>query len=391
VTLVVCKKCRADIPDNSIYCCACGKKQQQPSRPQRHRPRAHSEGSIVKLSGKRRCPYWARGPAIYTESGVTRPSLGCFSTYKEAAEALGRAKYTPTTSLSENTTLSDIYNCFIASHYFSALTTSAQNSHKGAWKHLVSSSNTPVSSVNKETFQHTIDELIRRGLKRGTLEKVRNLSSLLCKEAMGRGLLTINYGQLVQLPKADKSPVLPFSSSELKKLWTSADAGDSRAQAVLLLCYTGMRPGEMLSARIEKHLHIIGTHWYLQTGSKTDAGRNRIIPIPPIIHPIVTELIDNRPEGPIVSAEKGGHYRLDNWRPRCFNTLMKELEIKDHVPYSARHTYADLQKRRQIDPAIMMEIMGHEDYSTTVEHYQTTTEEDITRICAAVAGLERPS
>ena len=123
---------------------------------------------------------------------------------------------------------------------------------------------------------------------------------------------------------------------------------------------------------------------------KTEAGMNRIIPIPRILHNIIRVLIANRADGPLITADKGGFCRLDNWRPRHFNTLMADLNLTGYIPYSCRHTYADLQKRRNISPEIMMEIMGHENYSTTVERYQTTTDDDIVRICSAVDGLERP-
>lgn len=69
---------------------------------------------------------------------------------------------------------------------------------------------------------------------------------------------------------------------------------------------------------------------------------------------------------------------------------MGRLGFLGHTPYSCRHTYADLQKRKQVPPEIMMEIMGHKDYSTTVERYQTTAYEDIVRICTLADGFERP-
>ena len=205
------------------------------------------------------------------------------------------------------------------------------------------------------------------------------------------GLLTINYGQLVQLPKTDKSAVAPFSSAELKLLWDLADTNHEGAMTILILCYTGMRPGELLSSRIEQHLHTEDSHWYLQTGSKTKAGRMRIIPIPTLIRPLILALIGGRTEGPLIAAPQGDHYRLDTWRNRVFKATMEQLHITGRVPYSGRHTYADLQKRRQVSPEVMMRVMGHEDYATTVEHYQTTTEEDISRLCSAVDGMERPS
>jgi len=230
----------------------------------------------------------------------------------------------------------------------------------------------------------------KAGKKRESLAKVRNLCSLLCQEAMGMGLLTTNYGQLVQLPKNDSIGAAPFSSAELKKIWAKADEGDTTAAAILILNYTGMRPSELLSLEISTHIHIYGQQRYFRTGSKTKAGKNRIIPLPEILSKHIDILIGDRTCGPLVATAGGGFYRLDNWRPRCFNKLMEDLSLSGHTPYSCRHTYADIQKRRRIDPEIMMEIMGHEDYATTVEHYQTTTDEDLDRIFSAVDGISRP-
>jgi len=71
-----------------------------------------------------------------------------------------------------------------------------------------------------------------------------------------------------------------FTSAELKKIWAKADNGDSTAAAVLILNYTGMRPGELLSLEISTHIHLHGQERYFKTGSKTDARKNRIIPLP---------------------------------------------------------------------------------------------------------------
>ena len=385
----VCKYCHSALPKTAVYCCTCGRKQITAATLPKHRRRGKAEGTITVLAGRKK-PYWARLPAEYDSDKVVRKSLGCFRTRAEAAKALGEAMYAPESRSQEPLTLTDVYDRFTSSHYFNALSASAQGSHRTAWKHLTACSSIPINTINKETFQRPIDDLHRKGLKRETLAKVRNLSSLLCKEAMGLGLITVNYGQLVQLPKSDSKGVPPFTVSELKKLWASADLGDKRAMTVLMMCYTGMRPGELLAIRIERHLRTFQSYKYIQIGSKTDAGRNRIIPIPALLLPILTALIDGRNSGPLIAAQKGGHYRPDNWRPRCFNVLMAELKIKDRVPYSCRHTYADLQKRRKIAPELMMEIMGHEDYATTVEHYQTTTDEDLASICSAVDGLTRP-
>lgn len=388
---MLCKNCRTALADNSVYCHICGKKQF--SQPKRRLHRGKLQGTITKLPGKRQNTYWARLPIDYSSGTPERKSIGCFRTYNDAAEALAKAMYICEAAAESlpNTTLQMVYDQFIESNYFSGLSKSAQGAHRTAWKHLSSISEVPVANVTKNTFQVPIDNLRKAGKKRETLAKVRNLSSLLCQEAMGMGLLTTNYGQLVQLPQKDSKGSPPFTSADLKRIWAEVDKGNSTAMAVQLLNYTGMRPGEMLSIRIEEHLLQHGTKWYIKNGSKTDAGRNRIIPLPDILIPCISTLLDNRTAGPLIQAPGGGSYRLDNWRPRCFNSLMEQLNLSDHTPYSCRHTYADLQKRRNFDPEIMMEIMGHEDYATTVEHYHTTTDEDLDRIFQAVDGITRPT
>lgn len=387
---MVCKSCQAALTDDSVYCHICGKKQISQARHRLHRGK--SQGTITKLPGRRNNKFWARLPVDNNSDSNKRTSIGCFPTYNDAAEALAKAMYTQdaATVTNRTVTLQDIYDRFVESHYYATLSKSGQSAHRTAWTHLSSIAQIPVSSITKATFQHPIDELQKTGKKRETLAKVRNLCSLLCQEAMGMGLLVTNYGKLVQLPRNDSSGALPFTSVELKKIWAKADKGDSTAAAVLILNYTGMRPSELLSLEISTHIHCHGQRTYFKTGSKTDAGKNRIIPLPEILSKYVDGLIGDRNCGPLVAATGGGFYRLDNWRPRCFNKLMDELDLLGHTPYSCRHTYADLQKRRKIDPEIMMEIMGHEDFATTVEHYHTTTDEDLDRIFSAVDGISRP-
>lgn len=387
-----CKYCKTQLPAEAVYCHLCGKRQQAQIKRRRLR-RAQSQGTITKLSGRRANPYWARLPAEYNSNSVSRKSLGCYATYKEAAEALSKAMYLADCEVEHNThglTLQNVYDRFVAGHYYAALSKSAQSSHQTAWKHLSNIADTPISEVNKDTFQAPVDTLLENGLKRETTAKVRNLSSLLCKEAMGLGLISVNYGMLVQLPKADTTPSKPFSSADLQLLWIAADAGNKDAMTIQILNYTGMRPGELFSVDIEDHLHIGGAYWYIQTGSKTTAGKNRIIPLPKILHEIILALVDGRQAGPLIAAERGGHHRLDNWRPRHFAPLLESLGLSGYTPYSCRHTYADMQKRRNTNPEVVMRIMGHADYATTVERYHTTTDEDIARICVTIDDIERP-
>lgn len=384
---MLCKKCGRSIPDDALYCQYCGKKQQTTPQP-RHAKRVHGAGSITKLKGNRARPYLARLPATLQSGTRAQRTLGMFATYQEADEALRAVANNGSTAVTY--TLHQIYEIFIGGNYFKRLSKDGQKSHTGAWKYLEPYASKRMYKLTKLEFQAAVDAMAQRGLKRETMAKVRNLSSLLCKEAMGMGIITVNYGALVQLPKQDSKEQMPFSNAELKLLWDTAKAGDPAAMHVVLDCYTGMRPGEMFGVEIEMHLFRTDAGWYFITGSKTDAGRDRIIPIPHAVRWIVEALMDGRKEGPLILSPVGKRVDLANWRRRQFKPLMDRLGIEGKTPYSCRHTFSNLQKRRGVDPEIMMEVMGHEDYSTTVEKYQTTTKDDIARILSKIVDTEAP-
>lgn len=203
-----CVKCRTILPVNAVFCPLCGKKQVTTPK-HRHAKRLCGLGNISKLSGKRARPYLARLPAAYGGHTVTRPTLGTYSTYREA-EAASHLNAAGATM-----TLEDIYQQFCASNYFLNLKPTSQSSHTGAWRHLQPYGQIKISAITKAQFQTVADAMQKKGLKRETIAKVRNLASLLCKEAMGLGLLTVNYGQLMKLPRADSAPQTPFSTAQI--------------------------------------------------------------------------------------------------------------------------------------------------------------------------------
>ena len=111
---MTCKHCHTELLDAAVYCHACGRKQQPTPRPRRHHHRAKAQGTITKLSGNRKNPYWARGPAEYKDGKVLRPSIGCYPTYAAASESLGKAMYGPKPPVADTTTLQDMYDRFVA-------------------------------------------------------------------------------------------------------------------------------------------------------------------------------------------------------------------------------------------------------------------------------------
>ncbi|SCJ22571.1 Uncharacterised protein [uncultured Ruminococcus sp.] len=85
---MLCVKCKKEIADGSAFCNWCGKKQQITKTKKRSARRVNGQGSICKLTDrKRKKPYMARLKATYDpfEGREVRPILGYFETKEEAA------------------------------------------------------------------------------------------------------------------------------------------------------------------------------------------------------------------------------------------------------------------------------------------------------------------
>lgn len=76
---MICIKCQAEIPEGSIYCNICGKKQTREKLTRKNRP--HGAGTVYKVSGKRRKP-WA--------AARRKKLIGYYETKEMALEALER-------------------------------------------------------------------------------------------------------------------------------------------------------------------------------------------------------------------------------------------------------------------------------------------------------------
>lgn len=134
-------------------------------------------------------------------------------------------------------------------------------------------------------------------------------------------ILTIlmDYMGLTQAELAKKADISPADLNEMinKVPYGMITKYQRMAQYLCvsvdsIVNYTGMRPGELLSLEISTHIHLHGQQRYFKTGSKTDAGKNRIIPLPEILSKIVDDLIGDRSYGPLLATTGGGFYRLDN-------------------------------------------------------------------------------
>ena len=140
----------------------------------------------------------------------------------------------------------------------------------------------------------------------------------------------------------------PFTHDEIMRLWK--DKSQTAARFALVTVYTGLRPSELLGASVS--LSDI-TRGYFTAGSKTEAGRDRIIPIHPDIKPVLMGLVTDSQEGRLFSARSLPSFRRIYWNPYMTESGM------EHLPHDGRHTCATLMESAGIPLVRRKLILGH--------------------------------
>lgn len=371
---MLCRKCKHEIEDDSIYCRFCGKKYISTPSEQKHAKRLNGTGNIYKMPGRRKKPYSVR-MTIKDEDGKNkRVSLGYYEFKREAQMALEKAVNAGGPPPLFNITVAEARERWKKKHY-PRLSDNGKQSYETAWNYFAPIANMRMSELKTNHIQMLIDNATAKGRSRSSCEKIKQLASQLCQWAMQNDIINKNYASFVELKAAKKTEKESFTAEELNTVWSYFQASQSKdAACILLLCHTGFRIDEFLSLR--------KTDFYngcLHGGSKTEKGKNRSVPVPDVMLPILEYLMEGDSEY-IVSNSDGGKYDARNWRKRNYYKALKasgfpEELIKRRAPHSCRHTYATMCARLGVDDKALQDILGHEDISTTKNIYTHTDEE----------------
>ena len=158
--------------------------------------------------------------------------------------------------------------------------------------------------------------------------------------------------------KSDKH--IPFTNEEIAIFWGLQY--DDIVKIILILCYTGCRPNEIFTC--EKNNIFIEDNYFI-SGSKTEAGKDRVIPIHPKIKHLMEYFykVDNDyPFATIIKDFNYGKYK------RRFAKLMKELNF-EHTPYDGRHTFITKMKDAGANEYLLKLIVGHRIEDVTEKYY----------------------
>lgn len=354
---MLCIKCRAELPSNALYCPMCGKKQASEKR--KALKRANGTGTVYKLQGRRKRPWVAAKNKVV---------IGYYEKKTDALEDLERLSGKDLTER-YNMTFSEVFETWKAEHY-KEIGKKGVEGYNRAFSIFSTLHNKRFRDLRTADFQMVIDQHMSK--TQSTVSKYKQLITQMSQWAIREEICTTNFARFVRIPERVKKEKGVFTEEEIKKL---EDDGSEAARIVLMLLATGMRIGELFSLRLEDYheTYVIG-------GSKTEAGRKRVIPIRPEGRKHF-EYFAQQAAGPLLLSGYTGEKRVENYRKRNYYPLMDRLGIDRHTPHATRHTYTSRAVKEGMQPELLQKILGHADYSTTANIY---THIDIDTLVKAV-------
>lgn len=340
-----CIKCKRELPPGAIYCPMCGKKQTPEKR--KALKRANGTGTVYKLSGRRARPWVA---------AKNRVVIGYYERKTDALDALERLNGKPLTER-YNMTFTEVFEAWKAEHY-KEIGKQGIQSYDGAYKVFAPLHDRKFRDLRVVDFQEVLEPHMKKSP--ATISKYKQLITQMSNWAIREEICTTNFAKFIKVPEAIKKEKDIFSEEDIQKL--EADGSDA-AKIVLMLLSTGMRIGELFNLPVADY-H--GT--YVVGGEKTDAGRNRIIPIRPEGRQYF-EYIAARATGELLISGYSGQKVSENYRKRDFYPLLDRLGISKKTPHATRHTYASRAVKEGLAPEMLQRVLGHADYATTANVY----------------------
>ena len=321
--------------------------------------RENGAGSVHKRKDSRSRPWVAVSPATYDQNGkAKRTIIGHFATSKEAKEAL----------LQYNQCPSDKFNITVAEAYeewsavaFRNISKQTRDCYTAAFQKIDRIKTTKLRELRTAHMQQIIDQ--HSAMSRSTLTKIKLLFSQLMDYGVENDIINKNYAQFIVLPKETTKVKDCFNDIELKKIENSVSTVPF-ADIVLAMCYTGFRISEFMELTPFSYNAENGT---LTGGKKTEAGKNRVVPVHPKIAPIVSQWIAKGGQT-IFCQDNGKPFSAKGFRER-FYTALEEIGVRKLTPHATRHTFATKLAAAGARPEDIQKILGHAKYDMTANVY----------------------
>ena len=390
MALLKCPECKHNVSDKANACPNCGYPMNTPTST---KPRIRNGkptklpngfGTVYKLSGKRSKPFRAVKTDKWifdTTTGKSkqiRYTIGYYATREEAMIALANYNENPYDIKTDSITFSEVYEKWNKNYFPTLSSPSSIRTITAAYAYCNGLYNMRMRDIKVSHLEGTI---INANVGDSTKGRIKSLFNMMYKYAVAHDIVEKDYAQVMF---ANGNPIkrdrakdpLPFTQDEIQSLWDNLQIPFT--DMVLIGIYSGWRPQELSILKVADIDLENGT---MKGGLKSDAGKNRIVPI----HSVIKPLIENRMKEAIamqseylfndVNGQQGAHMTYDKYRNR-FKKVMNRLKF-DHRPHETRHTFITKAKACNVDEYILKLIVGHAIEDITEKVYTHRTMEQL--------------
>lgn len=327
--------------------------------------RGNGEGSIFKLSGKRRKPWAVRITAGWTDDGKQiLKYLGYYKTRPEAKAALREFLVDPYDIDASKVTLKKIFELWREQAELSPRTIEAYTNILNKVPHLM---DLPIKNIKAGHLEE-----VMRDQTPSNARLLKNSLTQIYNHAVKHDILDKNIVSLIAVKKAEaEKDVIPFTVEQIQAI---KNFGHEYTDTGMILLYTGMRINELLDVKTK---NIFLEDRYIIAGHKTAAGKDRMIPI----HDEIFEFVKARynPDNEYFIQIKGKKLTYQRYRRRYWNVLQEQLKI-EQTPHAARHTFITFADRLELNKISIQKIVGHKSGEITDHYTHRTLEELLTEI-----------
>ena len=309
----------------------------------------------------RRKPWRARVPShveideVKGTAKVKYITIGYFEKEADAIEALFNYRKNPYTIEAASATFADVFEMWKEKKYPTVSKASA-NAYNSTYMNSEALHNMKMRDIRSLHL-----EQVMNSLKTGytTQARLKTFWGQLFKYAIEHDIVEKNYADFVATKdKPEKTKRTAIPDEEITKIWQETEKGDETAEVALIYIYTGLRLSELLEVKPED---VDLDARIMVGGMKTEAGKDRRIPIHNDILPFIEKRMNN--ENGYLIEGKGKHRGVQlggvSFTRVYWNKLMEKLGIEECTPHYTRHTCATMLRIAGVEEDLRNLILGH--------------------------------
>ena len=259
--------------------------------------RSKGSGSVYYMGNRRRNPWrtvktagWEPHPE--SEKLVQkRITIGYFPTRDKALEALINYNDNPYDIKTNTITFSETYEKWSKEYFPSLSSKSSIRTVECAYKYCTSLHKMRMKDIRVEHLEGVIHNADVGSATKG---RMKSLFNMMYRYALRHEIVEKDYADLCNPVKQDapQKEVIPFTDEEVTLLWSNLNEVPF-VDMILIGIYSEWRPQELA---ILKTADIDLEEKTMRGGLKTDAGKNRVVPIHPLIYPLIEKRYDETEE-----------------------------------------------------------------------------------------------